>query len=319
MAFSKKGKVQNDNSNLPEVDWDLYNGHLEEAVKQATDDGDNKNQVCFISGIIDTGTQPAQEPYTTYDEAKEGDPNFDKQRKLIEADFGCYAADGKFYIPNKPVDSVVFFVDFPDIKVNYGKFFALDGKDDYKPYRTLLAGDWDGLATYTALSPSPTGYGGKSRVSVLAKATGTTKGNPPSDFDVGELLGKPFTMDVLLSRGGDKGQFLNVRVSNPSSKHKAIPVPEHDVVPFGVSMSGGNSVVELEQIVRKGAILRRLEMAKEWEGSKLKIEIASLKGESPQQTAQEPAQEPTQQESQQGHVTPEPPVMDDFDEDSIPF
>lgn len=38
-----------------------------------------------------------------------------------------------------------------------------------------------------------------------------------------------------------------------------------------------------------------------------------------QQTAQEPAQEPTQQESQQGHVTPEPPVMDDFDEDQIPF
>lgn len=297
MAFSKKAKASD--NNLPNVAWEAYNAHLEEAVKTATEDGESKNQVCFISCIVDTGTQPSQEPYTVYDEAPEGDPNFDKQRKLLEADFGCYVEGGKFHIPNKPVDSVVFFVDFPDIKVNYGKFFSPDGEDSYKPHRTLLAGEWDKIATYTGV-PSG-GYGGKSRISVLAKATGVTKGNPPADFDIADLLGVPFTMDVTYSRGGDKNQYLGIDVANPSSKHKAIPVPEHDVVPFGISMDGGNSPEELEQIARKGALLRRLELAEGWEGSKLKAELDALKGV-PTTTESRPEDNVDQQ---QGNDTPE--------------
>lgn len=276
MTFKKKAQVPKQSSNQESnIDWEGFNNHVYEAIMEATDNGENTNQVCFISGIVDTGKQPPLEPYTVYDLAEEGTELAAKQQKLLDADFGCYVEDGKLYIPEKPVDSVVFFVDFPDIKINYSKYFG-DGTEEPKPYRELLAGEWDKVATYTALMPDTSGYGGKSRISKLAKATGVTKGNPPADFDVGELLGQPFTMDIEVNRGGDKGQYVNVRVSNPSSKHKAIPVPEHDVVPFGVMMNGGNDEEAIKQIYRKSTLLRRLEMAEEWETSDLKKEIEAM-------------------------------------------
>ena len=280
MSFSKKGKVSQESapSNHPQVDWSAYNAHILEKVLEATDNGDSKNQVCFISGVVDTGTQPAIEPYTVYDADIEGGANYEKQQKLISADFGCFIENGKFHIPQKPVDSVVFFVDFPEILIDYGKFFG-DGDSEPKPYRTLLAGEWDGVATYTSLQPSSEGYGGKSRISVLAKATGCTKGNPPSNFDIAELLGKPFTMDVAASTGGDKNQYVNIRVSSPSSKHKAIPFPDHTVTPFGVGMNSENSDEAIKQIFRKSSLLARLALAEEWETSKLKAQIAAMKGD----------------------------------------
>lgn len=319
MSFKKTAKAPKQSQQFESnVDWAAFNQHVYDAIMEATDNGENTNQVCFISGIVDTGTQPSLEPYTVY---KWEDS--EQQNKLLNADFGCYVEDDNFYIPNKPVDSVAFFVDFPEVQIDYSKFFG-DGSEGTKPYRTLLAGEWDGVAQYTALSPDKDGYGGKSRVSKLAKATGVTKGNPPADFDIGELLGQPFTMDIEAKKGGDQGQFLNVKVSNPSSKHKAIPVPEHDVVPFGVMMNGDNDEDAVKQIYRKSALLKRLELAEEWLESDLKKQIEALQtsqqgDNSKSPTKEEKAPKKATQKPKKASEPGEPEGNSGSFDDDIPF
>lgn len=326
--FNKKAKVNNNQggggSNISAEEWSEWNDYLESVVNEATNDGEDMNQVCFISGIIDSGTQPAQKPYTVYDEAEEGSPESHKQSKLLEADFGCYVEDGKFYIPNKPMDSVLLLVDFPEVMVDYNKHPSVkDGNGEVKPYRALLAGERDGVAQVTYLTPREQGYSSKSRIAKLSKATGCTKGNPSKDFDIGELLGQPFTMDIECSRGGNENQFLNIKVSNPSSKHKAIPVPEHNVEPFGIMMDGGNEEKDLIQIAYKRAIINRLEMAEEWENSELKKELEALKEKKASDKASENPSEKTSTKSKaKASPKKEKPVEEptelDFDDD-IPF
>ena len=174
-------------------------------------------------------------------------------------------------------------------------------------------GEWDNIAQITQLTPSSSGYGSKSRISKLAKATGCTKGLPTEDFDIGELLGKPFTMDITATTGGDKGQYLNIKVSNIASKHKAIPVPEHSVVPFGVSFEGGNDEEAVKQVARKGPILRRLELAEGWGESGLSEDIKAYldKGSSGSST-------PQPEEDNTPEPEPEAEEGDSFDDD-LPF
>lgn len=325
MAFTKTASTANNNTPTfsKKVDWDAFNRHVEEKILGATDNGSSTNQVCFISGIVDTGIQPSANPYTEYDLA---DPikdkvNYEKQERLLAKDFGCIKDEekGKFYIPKKPSDSILMFVDFPDIMIDYGKFFG-EGSE-LKPYRTLLLGEWDRVAQVATLNPDKTnGYYHTSVIYKVAKAAGLFKDKLPADFDLGKLLGAVFTVDITVKRGGNEGQFLNVRVNNVASKHKAIPVPEHNVVPFGISMDGGNDEEALKQIYLKSAVIKRLEMAQGWESSGLKKEIdALLAKDSNQQSEQkEPTSDQPEPEEKQEETSPEG-VDDNFFDDDIPF
>lgn len=322
MAFKKVAKGgESSTGQASRENWDAFYAHVEDVIRDVTEDGDSKNQVCFISGIVDTGTQTKEpeDKYTIYDWE-----DSERQHKLIAADFGCYEKEGKFYIPNKPEknDSITLYVDFPSIVVDYG---ILDGSGvpRFLPYRELLAGEWEGIATHTALSSK--GYGGKSRVNALAKATGLHKsGDLSGSFDVGQLLGLPFTMDIITNRGGDKQQYVNVKISNPSSKHKAIPVPEHDVEPFGIMMTGGNNPDDLKYI--RKAVLRRLELADEWEDSELKKELEAVKGGSSKEEeaptkveAKAPAKTPAKAAPKKAPAKEAPPFEVDEEDEDDPF
>ena len=271
MTYSKKATPVDNNysENTSNIDWAAFNQHLLEVVNESIKK-EGKNQVCILSGIVDSGKQYPQDKYTTYP-SDENDP---RQKKLLDANFGCFHEDGKFHIPQKPADSVIFFVDFPSILVNYGKFFSESGEDDFKPYRTLLAGEWEKIAQVTVLSPDPEeGYGPLSRIHKIANAIGLVDGNPPTDFDIGSLLGGVFTMDISAEQNDT---FVNIRVKNVGTKHQAIPVPEYTGVPFGISWEGGNDSEALDQVKRKKVIRKRLEMATDYEGSGLQKELEAL-------------------------------------------
>lgn len=268
--FKKKAKVQTGGgSSISNEDWKKWNDYVYDCVQEATEDGDEPLQPCFISGIVDSGTQSPAEAEREYDWE-----DTDQQNKLIKVGVGRVEGD-KFYVKNRDNDTIVMTVDFPTVMIDYAKHPASDSdEEDLKPYRALLAGDWDGAATPIALNPADDGYNPKSRIAKLTKATGIVKkGKVPKDFDLGELLFGEFMMNITAEWSEDD-KFMNVRTADPTAKPKAIPMPEHDIEPFAVMMDGGNEEEDLKQV--NGKILKRLQLAKEWDDSELKKELEKL-------------------------------------------
>lgn len=256
------------------VDWEEYNDHVEEQILAATEE--SPNQVCFISAIIDSGMQPPDDEYKEYDWEDD-----ERQNKLLKAGFGCYVEDDKFFVPNKSADSIIIYLDFPDIQINYGQFFSEDGEDDWKPYRASFYGSWQGKDGVINLTPQNGEFGPKTVIHKLAKATGLHKKGPlkVDTFDIGKLLGKVLTMDVEVNRGGENGEYLNDKVKNPSAKHPSIPVPEHNIEPFLIPMNWTDKKYapkpeHLQQL--RPSTKRRLEMSEEWEDSSLKAQLELL-------------------------------------------
>lgn len=289
--FSKKANKEGFKST---IDFKGFNDHLEEVMDEVFEEEGNALP-CIISGIIDTGVQTSWTEYPWEDS--------ERQQKLLDADFGCEVDEENnlFKIPNR-ADSVVFYVDFPQIMVNYGRFFQGDGvpkkgeefsygEDDFKPYRELLAGEWENIATHT---PVIAPYGAKSRIAKLAKATGLVKkGLPSDDFDIGELLGQWLMMTIETNRSGDENQYFNVRVKTPTTKPKAVPTPKYKLETFGVMFDGGNDLEELK-FIRK-SVLSLLEKAEGWEDSGLKAEldkVSKSKGKSGEDKKSTPKTKP---------------------------
>ena len=264
--FKKKAKVNTGSgSSISNEQWKEWNEYVYDRIMEGTEDGDEPTQPCFISGICDPGLQSPQEAEREYDWE-----DTEQQNKLIKVGVGRVEGD-KFYVKNRDNDTVVMTVDFPSILIDYSKHPASDSdEEDFKPYRELLAGDWEGAASPIALNPSKDGYNPKSRIATLCKVTGVKKGKVPEDFDLGELLGAEFMMSIEANWSEDE-KFMNVKISSPANKPKAIPMPEHDIEPFAVMMDGDNDEEDLKQINSK--ILKRLQLAKEWDDSGLKKEL----------------------------------------------
>lgn len=268
--FKKKAKVQTGGgSSISNEDWKKWNDYVYDCVQEATEDGDEPLQPCFISGIVDTGTQAPVEAEREWDWE-----DTDQQNKLIKVGVGRVEGD-KFYVKNRDNDTVVMTVDFPTVMIDYAKHPASESdEEDFKPYRTLFAGDWEGAATAIALNPAKDGYDPRSRIATLAKATGLYKtGKVPKDFDLGEFLGADFRMEIKAEWSEDD-KFMNVRISSPANKSKKDPLPDHNIEPFAVMMEGDNEEEDLNQV--NGKILKRLQLAKEWDDSGLKKELEKL-------------------------------------------
>ena len=273
MAFKKKAKKPQSASN---VDWNKFNRHIEERVEAAIEEN-GVNMECYVSMLIDSGTQPAQDPFTEYEWE-----DSDQQNKLLKKDFGCYVEDGKFYIPNRPMDSIILAVDFPDIMVDYGRFFSEDNTSEERPYRHFLAGDWEGVAGYTAAIVGKDGaYSARSTITKIAKAANLVKGSKvKEDFNIGDLMGAVFTMDVEVSseEKGDKF-YTKVKATNLSARSKKLPPLECDIECIGIMMNldeDDEPYVEEELRQINSKVIKRLEMAEEWEDSDLKKALEKL-------------------------------------------
>lgn len=269
--FKKVAKAQTQtSSNISGEDWKKWNEYIYDKIMEVTEDGDEPSQVCFISGIVDTSFQPPREEYREYDWE-----DTEQQNKLLKLDGVAYRDGDKFYIKNRPSDSVVMTVDFPSILIDYSKHPASESEEeDLKPLRQLLNGEWDRAATPISLNPRKDGFDPKSKIAKLCKATGVKKGKVPADFNIGELMGVDFMMSIEAKWGGDEGQFLNINIGDISNKPKAIPSPEHNIEPFAVMMDGDNDEEDLKQLSRP--VIERLKMAQGFDESPLKKELEKL-------------------------------------------
>lgn len=325
MGFKKKAKAPKSQSN---VDWNKFNEHLEERVEEAVDEN-GANLDCFVSMMVDSGTQPPDEEYSEY----KWEDN-EQQNKLLKKDFGCKVVNDIFMIPNQASDSVIIAVDFPDIMVDYGKFFSEDGTSDERPYRHLLAGEWQGVAGVTRLAPKADGYTPRSMVTQIAKAANLVKGGKvPANFDLSQLMGAVFTMDVEL-HAEEKGDnfYVNVRAKNVSARSKKLPPLECEIDPIGIMLNldepeeGEDPETynedELKQINAK--MIKRLALAEEWEDSDLKealVKLGKVQDESEKKPSSKTPIKPASTKKTKTKVEQEPdeePDSDDnpfFDED----
>jgi hypothetical protein len=268
MAYSKKVEKRASESN---VDWDEFNEHLLEQIGE-----ESESQVAILSGIMDLGIQERPDHEEDYKGSTEQDKSISEGRSYLTED------ETLIITPAKAVDSVALYADFPDVLVNYGKFFSKDEEDEWRPYRHLITNTWwDPVAKLmvakgAALScrpnpkaPSGWAFDPKSTISKLATCTGAVpKGPVDQEFELGDLLGGVFVMDLQAVR--DK-KYINVKALNIGTKHKAIPSPEYDLEPFGVSWKGGNDDSSLQQV--RANIKSTMERALNWPDSKLKIEF----------------------------------------------
>ncbi len=313
--MSKFNKKASKGTGGSDVDWDAYNDHLLEQI------GDEvENHVAIVSGLIDLGVQERPDYVEEYTGTK-------KQEKAIK--------DGRSYVREnedgeeeivtelKPVDQVAIFADFPEIMINYGKFFSKDGEDDWKPYRHLITGtfwnkaDRKMYAKGVSLSCSPNdkakggwAYDPKSTISKLAVATGSAKSPVEQDFDIGELLGGVFSMDLVAEESKD-GKHINIKANNPSKKHKTVKVPEYDIEPMGIMLDGDNDEEDLKQL--RPAIINTLELAEGWATSGLKEELDNLKDSSSEKKGSDDQEE----EEDDTNAADEMPDLDDMDDEDI--
>lgn len=82
-------------------------------------------------------------------------------------------------------------------------------------------------------------------------------------------------MDVEVdTRDKDGKTYVNIKAKNPSAKHKAIPMPEHDVQPCVVFFDDENDEEAVKML--SYPVIKRLEMAEGWEDSAVKAQLEAL-------------------------------------------
>lgn len=286
------------------VDWESFNKHLLEVI------GEEEPRVAILSGIIDVGIQVRDDLVVDYEGS-------DQQEKAISEGRAFISAEGnKLTVKMPPVGQVVFIAHFPEIQVNYGKYFSKDGSDDFSPYRDLVGGSWEGVAKGINMNSKKIGgvwqFDPKSTISKLAKFTCGVNGAVPQDYDIGEFLGKAFAMDVGMKESDGKF-FPNCK--NVNRKHKMSEIPPHNIEPFGINFEGDNDKKDLSNI--NGKVFKLLEKAIGWNESGLKKELEeyNLEKESEKEAKETPKAAPKEDTKPKAIEQEED---EDFDDD-CPF
>lgn len=324
MGFSKKAKKGTGSQRKSNIDWDGFNQEKLDVI------GDEEARPAVISGIVDFGLQERPDYVEKY---VKGD---DDHERNLESGRSHLSDDGKEIITElAPIDQIGVFVDFPELMVNYGKFFSEDGKDEYRPYRHLLTGEFKGEARGISLSCQPNdkaesgwAYAPNSFITKIARAANLADGSVvDQDFDLGDLLG----CQIQVSIGAqENGEYVNITARDPSKLNKKLYIEDHDVKPFGVDFEGGNSDEDLEQVMNKSAIVRKWESSPNWKDSKLKAEIEELQNKSKkvspksnkEEKEEKPKKKPAAKKSASKNTSKVKPKAKesqiDFD-DNIPF
>jgi len=293
MSYSRKASAGSSESN---IDWDGFNNHLVEQI------GKSQSRVARVLAICDLGKQPRPNFKEKYDPTK-------KEHIAAIKDKGAEVLVGEYYennkkvngeyisIPLKPNDQVSIILDFPEIMINYGKFFDDSGEDRFEPYSAPAMGSWwdksQGergmmVAKGIGLSCSPNkkaasgwGYAPNNTISRLAMNCKDVNGKPlcedeavDQDFDIGLLLGGvcTYTLGAVIHKEGTKSYF-NLTLKDCAPKHDAIPVPDVPCNIYGLSYAGGNDTDALSRICKFKPIMNTLTLGENYEKSGLKADF----------------------------------------------
>lgn len=287
-----------------------------------------------ISTIVDLGTQKQND--ATYKLDKE-DVNLTVEE--LEAKYALDIHEGRIskfakaydndskswtiqkFVPQKPRQSIVYAVDFPDIMLDKGKFFGEEEGKNLKPLRLWIGGQhWndhlkkmlvnqviplkitkDEKIGWT-MRPNSSLY----KIALGAEVIKTDEAFMPDRID--ELLGKTllFTAQVFFKKGNDGKEYYTEKLKYSSGLVMGMPSLTLDNT-YLIQFNGDNDPQGLKEL--RAHVLNTIKNATNYEGSKIQSQLESVSQPSTNATPEQP-------------VTKQPKpvtVPDNTDDSEIPF
>lgn len=341
MAFNTSGVAQSESSTQRNIDYDALNKYIVETAglqNQETVNG-------YVSMIVDLGVQKQPDAEVPF----EGDDS--DEREEIAANPNTYFKDG--INPNtkkpcrlkcwaqKPVQSVVIAVDFPDIILDKGQFF---GNSDPKPLRLFLGGQFytkeSGMVVgrTTPLRIRKNDKGAWSfdkkhlfhKMAVASKIINADDAFLPQDID--KLLGKSFAWVVRVFNKNVNGKdYLTEQIKFGAGLSRGQKDLELVTTPYVIQFTEQNEEQALKEL--RAHIVNTMAQAENFSGSVIEKQLLDLKIYKPKdvQDAEQPATTQQPVVKQQPVATQQPAVSqqpkpkfettntDLDDDDSLPF
>jgi len=306
MAFKTTSvATTNTTSAKPTVDFDQLNEYIVEQV--GCQQPETLNGV--IVGIIDLGNQKL--PDAEYD-VDSGDEDLTVEE--LEAKYADEIAAGKIskfdfvkdwstrppkdaikkFVPQKDRQCISYCVDFPDVMLDKGQFFG--EKSEPKPLRLYFGGQYyhQGLKKMIVQNLLPLKLSNIAKdprnekvwslnpksqlhkMAVASKIINTGEAFLPDQID--ELLGKTlqFKVQIGFNEKGDKKYYFEKMSFLGAIQRKDKPF--EDVDTFLIQMDEENDPEALKQIRKH--LLNTMEMATNFEGSKLQKQLLEVRPQS---------------------------------------
>jgi hypothetical protein len=289
MAFNTSGVAQSDST----VDYTALNNYIVEAAGLEAQDTVNG----YVSMIVDLGVQKQPDAELVF----EGDEV--KEREEIAANPNTYFKDGvdsnskkkvrfKCY-PQKPIQSVVLAVDFPDIILDKGQFF---GKSDPKPLRLFLGGQFYtkdigmvvGRTTPLRIRKNEQGAWSFDKkhlfhkMAVAGKIISADDAFLPQDID--KLLGKSFSWVVRVYNKESKGNhYLTEQIKFGAGLSRGQKDLELTTTPYVIQFSEMNDEQALREL--RIHVVNTISQAENFSGSIIEKQLLDLKIYKPKDNA----------------------------------
>jgi hypothetical protein len=304
MAFGVRGNTQADNANKVTVDWKALNEYVVETAGLQQEE----TMVGIISGLYDVGVQEQEDAKMEW----KGTP--EEEADEIAKNSATYFEDLYDYEdkktkrykrwPQRPVQQVVFAIDFPEIMLDKGKFFGND-KVEAKPLRLLLGGEFtktggtkiaakplaltirknDKTGNKWSFTPNSTMH----KMAVGSKLISKDDAFLPQDID--KLLGKALQFKVRVYFNADG--YYTEKCAFVAGLGRSQLVPEFDESLLHiVQFDADNAEAYLKQL--RVSVRNTMAQASDYVGSKLEAQLNKLFPNSrantnaPQQSAEAP-------------------------------
>lgn len=286
MTFGVRGNTQAENTNKVTVDWKALNEYVVETAGLQQEE----TMVGIISGLYDVGVQEQEDAKmlwtgTSEDEASEIAKN---PATYFEDLFDYEDKKTKRYKrwPQRPVQQVVYAIDFPEIMLDKGKFFGND-KAEAKPLRLLLGGEFtksggtkiaakplaltirknDKTGNKWSFTPNSTMH----KMAVGAKVISKDDAFLPQDID--KLLGKALQFKVRVYFNADG--YYTEKCAFVAGLGRSQAVPEYDESLLHiVQFDADNAEADLKQL--RLSVRNTMAQASDYVGSKLEEQLNKL-------------------------------------------
>lgn len=286
MAFGVRGNTQAENTNKVTVDWKALN----EYVVTTAGLQQEETMVGIISGLYDVGVQEQEDAKmefkgTAEDEAAEiaKSPN-----TYFEDLYDYEDKKTKRYKrwPQRPVQQVVFAIDFPEIMLDKSRFFGVEEADP-KPLRLLLGGEFtktggvkiaakplaltirknDKTGNKWSFTPNSTMH----KMAVGAKIISKDDAFLPQDID--KLLGKALQFKVRVYFNTDG--YYTEKCAFVAGLGRSQVAPEFDESLLHiVQFDADNTEADLKQL--RASVRNTMAMASDYAESKLKVQLDKI-------------------------------------------
>lgn len=331
MAFDAYSAGQNEGKKESTVDWNALNEYVVEKAGLER----RETMVGYVAGIVDLGTQEQEDAEVVFTGSEE-----DEASEIVEHP-DTYFKDGvddkgkparlKCW-PQKPIQSVTFAVDFPDVMLDKGQFFGEEGGDE-KPLRLWYGGQfylqdqgmvvgrpiplrYSNIAAKGAKKPV---WSFKPNHTLYKMAVGAKLIEPGEVFtpkDIDKLIGKSLQFEAQVFFKEHKGKkYYNEYIKYLGGLGRKDTPFEPVTQPFLVQFNQRNDIASLAEV--RNHVINTIKRAINFEGSAIQKDLSEAKPDKEQELPKETESKPVVKQAPAKKVVA--PPADDFDDSEVPF